>query len=173
MGAGAPNVCPHSHYPTADGKWVAIACTNDRMFARLAAVMGRPELAQPDAYGTARQRLVARETIDRLVGAWTRGLDHDDVLAQCTAGEVPCGPIHSIADIFADPHFKARGTLVSAEVEGIGTVVVPAIVPRLSATSGRIDTLGPTLGSANREVYLGLLGLSETEFEGLRDKGVI
>ena len=173
MGAGAANVCPHSHYPTADGKWVAIACTNDRMFARFAAVMGRPELARPDSYGTVQQRLAARETIDRLVGAWTGGLDHDDVLARCTAGEVPCGPIHSIADIFADPHFKARGTLVSVEVEGIGAVVVPAIVPRLSATPGRIDTLGPALGSANREVYLDLLGLSESEFEGLRDKGII
>ena len=100
MGAAAPNVCPHSHYSTADGKWVAIACTNDRMFARLAAVMGRPELARPDSYGTVQQRLAARETIDRLVGAWTRGLDHDDVLARCTAGAVPYGPIHSIADIF-------------------------------------------------------------------------
>ena len=45
MGPGTVNVVPHSHYPTKDGRWIAIACTNDKIFARLAEAMGRPELA--------------------------------------------------------------------------------------------------------------------------------
>ena len=51
MGADAVNVCPHSHYETKDGKWIAIACTSDAMFARLADVMGQPELASDARYG--------------------------------------------------------------------------------------------------------------------------
>ena len=48
MGADTVNVLPHSHYQTNDGRWLAIACSNDDMFARLARAMGRPELADDD-----------------------------------------------------------------------------------------------------------------------------
>lgn len=51
MGTETPGSTPHSHYPTKDGKWVAIACTNDKMFERLANVMAQPELARKDQYG--------------------------------------------------------------------------------------------------------------------------
>jgi crotonobetainyl-CoA:carnitine CoA-transferase CaiB-like acyl-CoA transferase len=47
MGPGTVNVVPHSHYPTRDGRWIAIACTSDKIFARLAEAMGAPELAEP------------------------------------------------------------------------------------------------------------------------------
>jgi crotonobetainyl-CoA:carnitine CoA-transferase CaiB-like acyl-CoA transferase len=51
MGTETPSSTPHNHYPTRDGKWVAIACTNDKMFERLANVMAQPELARDDQYG--------------------------------------------------------------------------------------------------------------------------
>jgi crotonobetainyl-CoA:carnitine CoA-transferase CaiB-like acyl-CoA transferase len=50
-GAGTRNACPHGHFPTCDGKWIAIACTTDKMFARLAHAMGRPDLATSEAFG--------------------------------------------------------------------------------------------------------------------------
>ena len=57
MGADTVNVCPHSHYQTKDGKWIAIACTSDAMFARLAEVMEQPELASANRYGPQALRL--------------------------------------------------------------------------------------------------------------------
>ena len=108
MGADTVNVVPHSHYPTADGKWVAIACTNDRMFKRLADAMGRPELAAPDRYGPIAHRLARRAEVNEVVAGWTSSLPQSEVLARCGAGEVPCGPIHSIADIFEDEQYAAR-----------------------------------------------------------------
>ena len=45
------SACPYGHFPTKDGKWVAIACTTDKLFARLADAMGRPELASSSLYG--------------------------------------------------------------------------------------------------------------------------
>ncbi|MCZ6532392.1 MAG: CoA transferase, partial [SAR324 cluster bacterium] len=60
VGTGGGHAVPHNHYPTGDGKWVAIACTNDKMFARFAQVMGRPELAGEDMYGLQDKRRAAQ-----------------------------------------------------------------------------------------------------------------
>ena len=173
MGPATVNVCPHSHYQTKDGAWVAIACTNDKMFARFAAVMGRPELAADDRLGKVQARLAARPEVDGLVSAWTADLTKDEVLQACTEGEVPCGPLNTVADIFEDPQFAARQNLVRMMADGIGEVTVPSVVPRLSATPGRIDHLGPPLGDANAAVYGGLLGLSDADIEGLKMEKVI
>jgi crotonobetainyl-CoA:carnitine CoA-transferase CaiB-like acyl-CoA transferase len=57
MGGDTVNVVPHSHYETADGRWVALACSSDKMFDRLAQAMGRPDLAHDDLYATMAARL--------------------------------------------------------------------------------------------------------------------
>ena len=173
MGAGTVNVCPHGHYPTADGKWVAIACTNDKMFARLAAVMGRGELAEPGRFGTVAARLAARQEVDGLVAAWTGGQARAAVLARCRDGAVPCGPINTIADIFADPQFAARRVLETIVDPEAGEMVVPGVLPRLSETPGRIASLGPALGASNAEIYGVRLGLDAETIAALKEKGVV
>ena len=172
-GAGTLNACPHGHFPTRDGKWVAIACTTDKMFARLARTMERPELASERMYGRQARRLAARDEVIALVGAWTGALDREEVMRRCLADEVPAGPLNPIEDIFADPHFRARGDLQTVDDPDLGAVVVPSVIPRMSETPGRIGGLGPPLGNANDEVYRGLLGLTEPEIARLRDAGVI
>lgn len=172
-GIGTRNACPHGHFPTGDGKWVAIACTSDRMFERLAQVMGQPGLAAEDAYGTSAQRLAARETIDGIVGDFTRSMTRDEVMALCNDGSVPCGPVNTIADIFEDPQFAARENLVTLTDPDVGDVVIPAVVPKLSHTPGRVDTLGPRLGEGNADVFGRLLGLSEERIAELKANGVI
>jgi crotonobetainyl-CoA:carnitine CoA-transferase CaiB-like acyl-CoA transferase len=170
-GAGTLNACPHGHFECGDGAWVAIACTSDKMFARLAEVMARPDLATQ--YGAAAERLAARETVDGLVEAWTRTMSRDEVVRVCTAGHVPCGPVNTIADIFADPHFAARGNLVEVLAEGVGPLTLANVLPRLSATPGRVDHAGPVLGADTDAVLGDLLGLSEAECDTLRADGVI
>ncbi|HEX7927933.1 MAG TPA: CoA transferase [bacterium] len=172
-GAETFNSVPHSHYPTADGKWVAIACTNDKMFARLAEVMGQPELAAPERFGGVKARLAARDEVNGIVTRWTQRLPQREVLAQCTAGEVPSGPIYDIAEIFQDPQFAARGNLLRVQDPRAGEVVVPNVVPRLTATPGKVDHLGPKFAEHNREVYRALLGLSDSDMAGLAKDGVI
>ena len=172
-GAGTRNACPHGHFPTGDGRWVAIACTTDKMFARLADVMGRPELAAADSFGRQETRLADPDAVNAVVAEWTGALPLEQVMERCLAGEVPAGPVNSIADIFDDPQFRERGDLHTVDDPDLGPVVVPAVIPRLSATPGEIRGLGPSLGNANREVYGGLLGLSDEEMDRLRDAGVI
>ncbi len=172
-GAGTANACPHGHFQTRDDRWVAIACTTDKMFGRLAEAMGKPELASAGRYGQQSKRLASRDAVDALVGRWVRSMSLDEVMEICLAHEVPSGPLNTIADIFADPHFKARGNLVTIDDPEVGAVVVPAVIPRLSVTPGRIAHLGPALGDANEEVLGNLLGLSGEEMARLRDAKVI
>ncbi|MBT6087664.1 MAG: CoA transferase [Rhodospirillaceae bacterium] len=170
-GTGTVNACPHGHFPTGDGKFLSIACTTDKMFERLTQAMVRPDLWEN--FGDQQTRLAARVTVIDEVTQWTTSMSRDEVMAACVAAEVPSGPINSIADIFADPHFRARDDLLAVNVPRIGEVTVPGVYPKLSATPGSVDSLGPELGNANEEVYGGQLGLSADDMAALKDKGVI
>ena len=173
MGADTVNVVPHSHYPSRDGHWIAIACTNDKMFARLARSMGRTELAEDERYATTAARVARREEVNRIVADWTIRLDRDRLLETLREGEVPSGPIHSIADIFEDEQFAARQNIVRVGDHRSDPVAIPASLPRLSATPGRIEHLGPALGEHNAEIYGGLLGLDDSARAELSGRGVI
>ncbi len=172
-GSGTRNACPHGHFPTRDDKWIALACTTDKMFARLAEAMGKPDLATDAAYANHRKRLAGRETVDRLVAAWTGSLDRDAIMEICLHHQVPAGPLNTIADIFEDPQFAARKNLLHFEHPELGEIVVPNVFPNLSETPGRIDTLGPALGEHTEQVLAELLGLSAEQIKDLRRKHVI
>ena len=172
-GSGSFVAVPHGHFRTADDKWVAIACTTDKMFERFASVIGRPELAAADCYGNQRRRLAARDEVNRIVNEWVGALPRDEVMQRCVTGEVPIGQVNSIDDIFADAHFQARGNLARLQDDSIGEVVVPGVVPTLSETPGRIANLGPPLGNATYEVMRELLGISATDIKRLRQRKII
>lgn len=173
MGPGTVNVVPHSHYPTKADKWVAIACTNDKIFARLADVMGCPEVAGEGKYGTIQKREAARDAVDAMVGQWTGARTMADVLELCASAEVPCGPVYSVDEMFTDAHMKARENIRYFDDERVGTLAVPNVVPRLTETPGQIDWLGPRLSSHEDEIYGGLLGLSREEIDDLKERNVI
>ena len=172
-GSGSFVAAPHGHFRTRDDKWIAIACTTDKMFERLSVAMGQPELSSSGLYGDQRKRLAARDTVNAIVIDWVASLDRDEVLRLCLEEEVPVGKVNSIADIFEDEHFLARGNLTHIIDDELGDVVVPGVVPTLSATPGRIDTLGPTLGNATDEVMRDLLGMTVAELHQLRQQKII
>ncbi len=173
-GAGTVIACPHGHFRTRDDKWVAIACTTDKMFARLAEdAMDQPQLASTGVYGLQAKRLAARDEVNKIVNEWTASMTRDELMDRCEKAEVPCGPINSIADIFADPHFAAREVLARLADPELGEVVVPGVVPRLSATPGRISSLGPPLGNATDEIMRRVLDLADQEIRELREARVI
>ncbi len=170
-GAGTLNACPHGHFQCADGHWVAIACTNDKMFERLTRAMRRADLAA--SHGQVAARLTDREAVDGAVAAWTACHDREQVLALCLAEEVPCGAINTIADIFADPQVAARGNLLRMADAVLGEVVVPNVVPRLTATPGRVERLGPALGEGTADILGKLCGLTDEELAAYRAQGIL
>lgn len=173
MGADTVNVVPHSHYPSKDGNWIAIACTSDKMFARLAAAMGRPELAEDERYATTAARVERREEVNELVANWTVTMDRGPLLAHLQKGEVPSGSIQSIADIFKDPQFAARKNIVKVGDHRSEPISIPATMPLLSKTPGRIEHLGPALGEHNDEIYHDLLGLDAATIADLQQQKII
>jgi crotonobetainyl-CoA:carnitine CoA-transferase CaiB-like acyl-CoA transferase len=172
-GAETPIVVPHSHYPTADGRWIAIACTNDRIFARLAGAMGHPEFMDDSRYATNLSRIANRSEVNRMVSDWTSGMGRDEVLQRCSEAEVPCGPVYGIDEIFDDPHYAARGNILHVNDERVGDLAIPNVVPTLTVTPGRVQTLGPRLGSHTDEILETVLSMDPQIIASLRQKGVI
>ncbi len=173
MGPGTVNAVPHSHYPTRDGCWIAIACTSDKIFARLADVMGRPEVANGGKWGTIRQREADRAAVDACVAAWTATMDRAQLIEVCERGQVPCGPLYAIDEIFRDPQYAARDNIATLEDPDAGEISVPNVVPRLSRTPGAIEHLGPRLGAHTDAILGGILGMSAAQIAELRERGVI
>ncbi len=171
-GAGSFLAVPHGHFRTHDDKWVAIACTTDKMFERLAEAMERPQLASSSTYGEQRKRLAARDEVNAIVVEWAGSLERTELLQRCLDKQVPVGKLNSIADIFEDEHYLARGNLVEIEEPDIGKVVVPGVVPTLSETPGRITHLGGKLGEATDTVLRELLGLTAKEIADLHARKI-
>ena len=172
-GSGSFVAAPHGHFRTKDDKWIAIACTTDKMFERLSVAMQQPQLSSSGLYGEQRKRLAARDTVNTIVVEWVGSLDRDEVLRLCLEEEVPVGKVNSIADIFEDEHFAARGNLAHVLDEELGDIVIPGVVPTLSKTPGRITNLGPSLGNATDQVMRDLLGLTVAELQRLRQHKII
>ncbi|MGH7262902.1 MAG: CaiB/BaiF CoA transferase family protein [Candidatus Rokuibacteriota bacterium] len=172
IGSGTEYVVPHNHYRTRDGEWLAIACTNDRMFERLLIAMGREALKE--CYRTMADRLRLREELDALIQQWVGEKDAQDALVRLEAAEVPASLVYSVRDLFDDPHLKARENIVAVPNPLGGLLHMVGVVPRLSLTPGRIRHVGPLHpGENNEEIYGGRLGLGQEELGRLRRRGVI
>ena len=173
VGTATALAAPHNHYPTKDGRWVAIACTNDRIFKRLAQLMDQPELTQDARFSSERARVANRAAIDEVVERWTRSMDGEALIEALRRADIPSSPIFSIADIFADPHYASRGNLVALEHPQLGEFKMPGVAPRLSATPGEIEWLGRGLGEDTAAVLSGALGYSRERIDTLRQRGVV
>ena len=173
MGTGTAHTVPHNHYPTKDGKWVAVACTSDRIFRRLAKAMGREDLGEDPRYDTGARRVERREEVDGMVEEFTRSYDIDDLIELLDSEEVPVGPVNSVADIFENPQFQARGSIIEVDDPVLGRTVMPGVVPRLSRSPGRVEHLAPSLGQHNQDVYGELLGYGPDKLAELKEAGVI
>jgi crotonobetainyl-CoA:carnitine CoA-transferase CaiB-like acyl-CoA transferase len=172
IGSGTEYVVPHNHYRARDGRWVAIACTNDRMFERLAQAMDRPGL--PMEFPTMADRLERRVELDVIVQDWTQGLDAAELLARLDSAEVPGSLVYSVKDLFEDPHVRAREDLVAVPHPLGGLLHMVGIVPKLSVTPGAISGPGPVeVGAHNEEIYCGRLGLTRADLADLRTRGVV
>ena len=170
-GTGTLNACPHGHFPCKDDKFIAIACTTDKMFERLTAAMQRPDLREK--FGAQSTRLANREIVLSEVEKWTLSFSRDNLIEICTESDVPAGAINSISDIFNDPHFEERQVMKNFHVPNLGKITVPNVIPGLSDSPGAVEFLGPDLGQDNYAIYKKELGLSEEDLNELKNIGVI
>jgi succinyl-CoA---D-citramalate CoA-transferase len=171
-GAVLPNVAPSNVYPTSDGS-VLIAANQDAIFRRLAAVMGRPELADDERYATHSARGAHADELDALISDWSRDRQAGPLLETLHAAGIPAGLIYRARDMLADPHFRAREAIIRLVHPEFGDLPMQNVFPRLSDTPGRARAVGPELGQHNTDVYQGLLGLAAKETAALAADGII
>lgn len=154
-GATLPGIAPSNVYPTRDHSLVVIGGNNDAVFARLAALMGRPEwVADGGPYRSSAGRGAAQLELDIAISDWTAGQPAGELLEQLHAAGVPAGSVYTAVDIAGDPHYLARDMIVSVPEPNLDgeTVRGPGIVPKLSVTPGRAVRGGPLLGEHNGEI---------------------
>lgn len=164
---------PGNVYRTKDGEWASIAASSQSIFERLAHVMGQPELIDDPRFRSNPDRVRNSRDLDEIVGAWVASLTLDEIGTILDEGEVGFAPIHTIAQIFADPHVKARKAVISVADSELGRISMQNVVPRFLKTPGEVRHAAPRLGEHNREIFQGVLGLSEAEFADLERRGAI
>ncbi|HVR54289.1 MAG TPA: CoA transferase [Pseudorhodoferax sp.] len=170
-GSALPGIAPSNAYPCTDG-WVLVAGNGDSIFKRLMAAIGRDDLATAPDLADNAGRVARVAEIDAAIGGWTAARAVQEVLDALGAARVPAGKVYTARDIFDDPHYRARDMLLEQTTRDGDTVTVPGIVPKLSATPGRIRTSAPHLGD-DTDAVLAEAGLTAEQIALLRAKGVI
>lgn len=164
---------PNNLYPTADGSYIHITAMADSLFRRLCEAMGQPELARDPRFAEATRRNDAHETLDAVISSWTEKLPLAEIEAVLEKAAVPATRIFTVADIFADPHYKARKSIIEAPDQHLGTVAMPTVVPRLSDTPGTVRHAGRDLGQDSRAVLREVLNMNDERIDALTKEGIV
>ena len=172
-GSRLPESTPNNLYPTGDGQFIHVTAMGDAVFRRLAEAMGQPALAQDARFATATARSAQVDEIDDLIAQWTNARPLAELEQVLEQAAVPAMRIFTIADIFADPHYRARGAIVRAPDPELGTVAMAQAVPRLSQTPGAVRHAGHRLGEDSRTVLRDWLGLDSAALDALQASRVI
>lgn len=171
-GSTLTGIVPTNTYRCQDGKFVIIGGNGDSIYKRLMQAMHRPELADDPRMANNAGRVTHEKELDAAIGAWTGALPAAEVLRILDNAQVPSGPIYSVVDMLADPHFNARGLFEEVQVNG-APLKIPAMMPFLSDTPGRTDWPGPAVGEHNTDVLGSLLGYTKESLNDLARDGII
>lgn len=151
-GSAFPGIAPTNAYRCADGAYALIAGNGDSIFRRLMTAIGRPDLGNDPALAQNDGRVARVQEIDEAIEAWTLQRTLDEVLEVLDRANVPAGRVYSAEDIVNDAQYLARDMIVEARTSDGSTLKVPGVVPKLSATPGRIAHPAPRLGEHTNEI---------------------
>jgi formyl-CoA transferase len=154
-GSALPGIAPSNAYLCGDGAYVLVAGNGDSIYKRLMQAIGREDLAHDPALARNDGRVARVAEIDAAIGAWTATRPIDDVIATLDAAGVPVGRIYAVADIARDPQSLARDMIVQTQDAEGRSLKVPGIVPKLTATPGRLRHAAPRLGERTDQVLAG------------------
>jgi crotonobetainyl-CoA:carnitine CoA-transferase CaiB-like acyl-CoA transferase len=173
VGSGNAYVSPSGMFRAGDGAWISFTAATQNVFQRLCAVIGREDLLADPRYASNPQRMQHQPELNAIVAAWIGARPAKDVVRELSEAGVAVAPVYSNRDIAEDGHFSFRKAITRVQDEDFGSVAVPCVVPRLSATPGEARSAGPAPGAHNDEIYGGWLGISEAERDELRRSGTI
>ncbi len=172
LGNGHPNIAPYEAFQARD-RWFALAAANQRQWATLCRVIGRPDLEDDPRFATNEARVSNRPALLEALGEVFVKRDADDWLIDLRESGLPCGPINTVAGIFEHPQAEARGLALTAEHPTAGPVETTGFPYQLSKTPAEVVQPPPLLGEHTDDVLTDLLGYTASEVSELKKLGVI
>ena len=179
-GNGMPleNVAPSNTYPCkpfGTNDYVHVYCSRapgSKNFENLCRVIGREDLITDERMKTPQSRYEYREELDEIIGTWCAQHTKQEAMELLAGADVPAAAMLDISDFAHDPQYTDRGIVVEVDHPQHGRVKLPGFAANMS--ENHIEyTCSPALGSSNEEVYKGILGLSDEEFDKLKSEKVI
>ena len=148
IGNRNPTFAPAGTFETKDGRYVQIAAGGDKVFARLAEAMERPDLITDERYSTSRARIERADELEALLAAWISERDFDEIDTRLVAGNVPAGGIYTARDIIGDDHYHARDSFIRVQDDSEGEIAMPGVIPKMMGTPGKVQSAGARFGRA-------------------------
>jgi crotonobetainyl-CoA:carnitine CoA-transferase CaiB-like acyl-CoA transferase len=172
MGNAHPTVVPYQVFETADGH-IILAIGNDGQFARFCGVAGLEHLAEDSRYATNPQRIINRDDLISRMEGTLKSRPSAEWIDLLEKAAVPCGPINTIDQVFADPQVQHRQMQRHLPQEDLGTLPVTANPIRMLKHDTTAQSAPPHLGQHTRDVLGGILGLDEVEIEKLSQARIV
>lgn len=172
-GSILPGIAPSNVYQCSDGDFL-IGGNGDGVFTRMSEAMGMPQLATDPRFNSHLSRGEHQQALDDIINGWTRNFTVAEVEALMNAHGVPAGRMYRAAEMLADPHFKARQSIVEVDHPVLGAIHMQGVFPKLSETPGSIRRTAPAHPGADNDEVLGeVLAMSPERIAELRAAGTI
>ncbi|MGE4053961.1 MAG: CaiB/BaiF CoA transferase family protein [Vicinamibacterales bacterium] len=165
MGSAHRMMAPYQAVRCADG-YVTVGAANNRLFLRLCELLGHPEWARDPDYADDTRRVRNRAALAALIESVTSQKSRDHWIALFEEGGLPCGPINSYDQVFADAQVQARGMVMETNHPSLGRLRTIGAPVKMSATPPVAGRPAPMLGQHTHEVLRGV-GYSDVEIEQL------
>jgi len=150
-----------------------ILAADNHRWRKLCILMGRPEMADDPQYAKLSGRSKHRDTVDRIIGEWTRTKTRQQLMNELSANDVICGIVKELPEVMTDPHLFERGALQEVDHPHLGRMTIFTSPLRFEGKPARPKSLSPLLGADNDRVYGEELGLTRTEIAELRERKII
>ncbi len=172
-GSILPGIAPSNAYPCSDGD-IVIGANQDKVFARFAETIGKPEWADDPRFKTHHARGERQAELDGLISDWTRKHTVTQVDKIMSEAGVPAGPIYRPDQMLNDPQFVARDAIHWEEHPKLGRIPMQNVFPKLSETPGAVRRPAPNVvGQHSDEILSEMLGFGSEELAQLRRDAVI
>lgn len=167
------NNSPRNTYKTQDNHWVAVSTAAPSTFERLMRLVGRPDLADDPLLKGGGERVKHADELDTVVSNYTEAHTLADILAAFEEVGAAVAPVYDIAQIFQDPQYQERETIVEVQDPDLGYLAMANVIPHLVRSPGTVRWTGPALGSSTRQVLSEKLSYSDEKIQSLCDGLVI
>ena len=166
-----PTGIPTGVFPTSDGH-INIAASSARLWERFCDTIQKPEWKEKPEWKTQKGRSTDRKAINATIGEVTKTKSANHWIELFEEAGIPCGPIYTIDQVFADPQVQHLGMARKMQHPELGTEEVVASAINISGYSKDIRLPTPDAGTSTDEV-LRAVGYTDDQLADMRKKGVI